>query len=445
MMKYLLCFILTCFLLPMSAASHSSLKKKPDPAGKTELFHYNSLSNPAILSSPWNYHEKRNYLAIQGFQGNQSTAINTDFVHAILLNKPIDSQLKNNTFKKLKPSNVYEDEISAELYYARYSETSKLLGKHYFFVGYQYRNFRTMIFDKDAFKFVFAGNKQFEEDTIHIENTSFNYTGFNQFQIGLNKIYEKNNKSYTFGLGISLLQSPVNIKISARQSSIYTALDGEYLDIKYNLKINQANQGPPEFFSFKGAGMSVDLGFSYFNSVKNSFRFSIKDLGFIKYTNDINSYYGDSTVHFEGIAIDNIFQYTTPTILTNFKADSLFKILNIGTNKNAYSSLLPAAFQASYSHFVLHKNGLITVGIQYKLLPHYLPLVYGKLTYSFKHGLVPSLSASFGGYSYYNVGVELSKTFKNGSLTAGTTNLLGVVATSHFTSSSIYLRLAIVL
>jgi hypothetical protein len=444
-MKYLFCLIFTCTLLSITAATHSLFKKKQEPSGRTELFQYNSLANPVILSSPWNYHDKRNYIAIQGFQGNQSTAINTDFVHAILLNKPIDSQLKNNTFKKLKPSNVYEDEISAELYYARYSETSKLLGKHYFFVGYQYRNFRTMIFDKDAFKFVFAGNKQFEEDTIHIENTSFNYTGFNQFQIGLNKIYEKNNKSYTFGFGISLLQSPVNIKISARQSSIYTALDGEYLDIKYNLKINQANQGPPEFFSFKGAGMSVDLGFSYFNSVKNSFRFSIKDLGFIKYTNDINSYYGDSTVHFEGIAIDNIFQYTTPTILTNFKADSLFKILNIGTNKNAFSSLLPTAFQASYSHFVLHKNGLITVGVQYKLLPHYLPLVYGKFSYAFKHGLVPSLSASFGGYSYYNVGVELSKTFKNGSLTAGTTNLLGVVATSHFTSSSIYLRLAIVL
>ena len=88
---------------------------------------------------------------------------------------------------------------------------------------------------------------------------------------------------------------------------------------------------------------------------------------------------------------------------------------------------------------------MITVGVQYKLLPHYLPLVYGKFSYAFKHGLVPSLSASYGGYSYYNVGVELSKTFKNGSLTAGTTNLLGVVATSHFTSSSIYLRLAIVL
>jgi Family of unknown function (DUF5723) len=444
-MKYLFCLIFTCSLLSITAATHPLFKKKPDPSGKTELFQYNSLANPAILSSPWNYHEKRNYMAIQGFQGNQSTAINTDFVHAILLNKPIGSQIKNNTFKKLRSTNVYEDEITAELYYAHYSEKNKFLGKHYFFVGYQYRNFRTMLFDKDAFEFVFAGNKQFEADTINIYKTTFNYTGFNQLQIGLNKIYEKNNKSYTIGLGISLLQSPVNINIKAKQSSIYTALDGEYLDIKYNLKINMANQGPPEFFSFKGTGMLVDMSFSYFNPVKNSFRFSIKDIGFIKYTNDIHQYKGDSIVHFEGIAINNIFQYTTPAILTNFKADSLFKILNVASSKKAYSTLLPAVFQANYSHFMLHKNGLITVGIQYKLLPRYKPLFYVKFSYAFKHGFIPSISASFGGYSYYNIGTELSKTFKNGSLTLGTTNLLGVIATNHFTSSSIYLRFAIVL
>jgi hypothetical protein len=301
-----------------------------------------------------------------------------------------------------------------------------------------------MKFDKEAFQLIFAGNKQFEEDTINIANTVFDYTGFNQYQIGINKIYEKESKTYTFGAALSLLQSPVNINLRARNSSIYTALDGEYLDVKYNMAVNQANQGPPEFFSFKGTGLGLDINFGYFNNQKNAFRISATDLGFIKYTKDINNLKADSNLRFEGIQIDNILHYTQPSIFTNFEADSLFKILNVRATKKAYTNMLASTFQASYSQFILHKKGLLTLGVQYKMLPNYYPLIYAKFSYQLAHGFIPSASASFGGYSYYNIGAELSKTFRFGVVSVGSTNLLGVFITNHFTSSSIYLRAAVI-
>ena len=439
--QYLFSFILA---LSISISVSAGPKKMMNPPGKVQLFQYNQLANPNILYSPWNYQQKKNYLSIQVFQGNSSNAVTTNFVHSILLNKYLDNNTKQNTFNRLKKNNLYEDEINAEITYARYVENCKFLGKHYFFVGYKFRNMRTMKFDKEVFQLVFAGNKAFEEDTINIDNTSFDYTGYNQYQIGINKIYEKGNKKYSIGLAFSLLQSPVNINIEAKNSSIYTATDGEYLDVKYNMGINQANQGPPEFFSFKGTGIGIDLNFSYFNDQKNSFRISATDLGFIKYTKDLNNYSADSSLRFEGIQIENLLNFATPSILQNFEADSLFKIVNIKATQKAYTNVLSSTFHVSYSHFVLHKNGLITFGLQYKLSPRYFPQLYSKFSYQLAHGFIPSVSASFGGYTYYNIGLEIAKTFRFGVLSLGSTNIPGLFATKHFTSSSIYLRTAIV-
>jgi hypothetical protein len=106
--------------------------------------------------------------------------------------------------------------------------------------------------------------------------------------------------------------------------------------------------------------------------------------------------------------------------------------------------MLASTFQASYSQFILHKKGLLTLGVQYKMLPNYYPLIYAKFSYQLAHGFIPSASASFGGYSYYNIGAELSKTFRFGVVSVGSTNLLGVFLTNHFTSSSIYLRAAVI-
>ena len=93
-----------------------------NPPGAIQLFQYSCLSVPSILSSPWNYTQKKNYLSIQGFQGNNSNAVQTNFVHAILLNKSLDASIKEGTFRKLKKKNLYEDEINAELTYAHYVE-----------------------------------------------------------------------------------------------------------------------------------------------------------------------------------------------------------------------------------------------------------------------------------------------------------------------------------
>ena len=404
------------------------------------LFSASTLNNQSILNQSWEYHQNKNYLNIQGAFFNQSNSVNTQIAYAILFKSFIDDAIKQRTFKKLSIKNAYEDEARWALQYAHYSPKLKL---SYSF-AYTYRNTRNMTFNKDAFQFVFAGNKMFEDDTIALQKVNFNYVAYNQLQIGISKTIQKPNHTVIIGGAVSLLQSPQYLNLKVDKSAIYTAPYGEYLDVKYNLQAQQANNGAPEFFSFKGTGMSADLHFSYQRYHSWMLRFNVNDIGFIKYSNEINTYKGDSAIRFEGIVIDNILNFTTPTIFKDFKSDSLFKILNIENSKKSFLYIHPVSFQLAFSKAILKNKAMVTIGIQQKTLPRYYPYVWSKFSYNCKHNFIPSINIAFGGYSYYNLGFELVKKVKLASFCIGSNNVLGLVIPQHFTSSSLYLRVSVV-
>lgn len=404
------------------------------------LFDNNQLSIQPVLNQSWDFQHKKNCLTIQGAFYNQSNAVNTQVAHALLFNSFIDETIKERTFKKLRSTNGYEDEARWSLQYGHYSPKLKL---SYFF-HYTYRNMRQMVFNKESFEFVFAGNKMFEGDTISINDLQFRYVAYNQLQFGLSKTITKANHRVVIGAAISVLQSPQYLHLSADRSSIYTAPYGEYLDVKYNMQAEQANNGAPEFFSFKGTGMSADMHVSYQKNQNWMLRFNVFDVGFIKYSNEINSYKGDSAIKFEGIVIDNILNFTTPTIFKDFKSDSLFKILNIENSKKSFVYIHPVTFQLCFSKTIIHYKGMISIGIQHKTQSKYYPYVWSKFSYACKHHFVPSVSVGFGGYSYYNIGIDLTKRIRVCDVSIGSTNILGLFIPQHFTSSSLYFRASFV-
>ena len=438
MKKTFLLFI----VLMISMHSIYALRIKQDSTFdiSNTLFKYNQFTIQPILNNAWNYKQKKNYLNIQGAFYNQSNAINTQIAHAILFKSFVDDKIKNRTFNKLRTNNGYEDEARWSIQYAHYSPKLKL---SYSF-AYTYRNMRNMVFNKEAFQFVFAGNKMFEDDTINIDKLAFEYMAYNQLQVGISKMIEKKNNCIVLGAAISVLQSPQYLSLKANNSSIYTAPYGEYLEVKYNMQAQQANNGAPEFFSFKGTGLSADFHVSYQRSQNWMLRFNVSDFGFVKYSNEINSYKGDSAIKFEGIVINDILNFTTPNIFKDFKSDSLFKILNIENSKKSFTVFHPVTFNLAFSKVILAGRGIVTIGVQQKTQAKYLPFVWSKFSYQCKRNFVPSVNVAFGGYSYYNLGFELAKKIRSVSVVVGSNNMLGLFIPQHFTSSSLYLRTSIV-
>lgn len=395
------------------------------------------------------FNNKKHFLYADFHFYNFSNSINTEITHAFLFNRHITEDMKERSFKKLQKHVGYEDELGGHLQYVQRFESKKKEGNGWMFTaGYQYRNMRFLRFNDDAFRFVFAGNKQFEGDTINMDDLIVDNSAASQYQLGLLRYVTKGSNQFYGGATLAFLHGPQHTGIKLTNSYIYTAPLGEYLDVRYNLQFHQSNVGAPDFFSPKGVGFAGDVYAGMIHSKDNHlqyyFRFSATDLGFMKWRKETTIYTGDSAVHFEGIVIDNMLSYTTPNLFKNFNEDSLFRILNIRKQTNKpYITTLPMTFSLSFGHSILKNKGMINAGVIYKLLPGYYPFAWTKFSYCLPHGFIPSVSAGFGGYSIWNLGLELSKAFPFGVFTVGSQSLPGLIAPKQFTSSSLYARLGV--
>lgn len=395
---------------------------------------------PTLLNTQWKKDRGTNYISAIGYFGAQSNTIGMNISYSLLLNRYIDESAKQKTYKRMNDVNAYEDEAGWALQYAH-----NFKNKHWtLYAGYQYRNTRSITTNKEAFQLLFSGNKMFEGDTATLHRINFNYLAYNQLQIGVAKQWYKNTHEIQIGATLSLLQSPQYLHLEAKNSSIYTAPYGEYLDITYNMKAQTANTGAPEFFSFKGTGMSAAFNVMYTKPNKYAIRFNVSDIGFIRYNREIHQYMGDSAIHFEGIEIDNILQFTTPNVFNNFNSDSLFRILNIESNQKPYTYIHPVDFQLSYSTSLLKNKALVSIGVRQKTIARYFPYVWSRFSYNCGRNFIPTLSIGVGGMAYYHVGIELQKWFGPLEICFGSNDIPGLIVGKNSTSASLYFRTSVV-
>ncbi len=77
----------------------------------------------------------------------------------------------------------------------------------------------------------------------------------------------------------------------------------------------------------------------------------------------------------------------------------------------------------------------------YRYLPQYYVYGFAKVNYFIKPDMVFSASAGAGGYSLFNLGAEFSKSWKYFDFTVGSSNLIGLMAPTHFPGAAVYLRM----
>jgi Family of unknown function (DUF5723) len=444
----LLVLILLFFSANLSAQDSSSVKRTPYRADAYSLSSLGSLTLNAAAENS-NFNRERTHFIYADFDfHNISNAVNTDISRSFLFNGFIDQAMKDRTYKQLKKNNTYEDGVGGHVAYVQMIRSKLNPDKGWqFSINYQYANNRFLHFGDQALKFALSGNAMFENDTIHFNKLVFDNRAYNKLSASLQRVKKTQHGTWYYGGGLSLLQGIQNTHITLDNSSLYTAPDGEWLDVKYKLHYQQSTIGAPNFFAPKGLGGAADLYLSYEHKKDNALdyyiRFSATDIGFIRWQRDIAHYDGDSAIRFEGLVINNLLNFSTPSYLTNFGKDSLFAILHVTQSGKSYNTVMPMKFALTYGHALCKGKAMMNVGANYQLLPGYIPQLWGKFSYGCKYGFVPSISASFGGYSYYNVGLELSKLFRYGQISIGSQNVAGLIIPSHVTASSVYARLGL--
>ncbi|MCX6199231.1 MAG: DUF5723 family protein [Bacteroidetes bacterium] len=309
-----------------------------------------------------------------------------------------------------------------------------------FFFTFNHRQMRELSAGKEAFELAFYGNARFEGDSADLSNIRFYNYLYNQVSAGVKKKFDYGNYQMDVGLGLSFLQVFNQQEIRTGHSSIYTAVDGEYLDFNYDLTFNTAKEGATKFGQLNGIGGSGDFHIAFMNKNKWKLSLDVADIGYTFYRKNPVNYSAVKSAHFAGFVLPDLTTFSSQTFDT-LKLDSAVRSYLPTKSTNSYSLFMPFSVNVVFSKPLLHDKLVLSFGLQYRYLPKYFVYGFVKANYFIQKDLLVSVSAGGGGYSKFNLGFELVKCWKHFDFSIGTPNLIGLCAPNHYYGAGLYLKL----
>lgn len=386
------------------------------------------------------YPSKKNItLASEFYFG--STAITGKFFDYYYLGKFIDTKLKNDVSSRLKlTNNRLGAGFNASLIYTyRIKDTNRV--KSIYFAGIGTRNFAESNFSGDLFDLYFRGNKSFEGETVDFKDFHFRLYQYQKLTWGKLIINPGDSSKVSFGYSGSLLigQRFNDINVSG---SLFTAPDGEYLDVTASGNLHATDSAHKSIRSFNGYGASIDFYFHYplSNSVALNLLFS--DLGFINWNNKTSVITVDTSYHFEGVEADDLFDFSDTVFSSSSLTDSsqASGFLTRHT-KQSYSVVLPvkASLELSYAF-----DDRISFSLTDEIMSgdFFRNSVAIGMGWKASSKTIFSARAAYGGYGNFSAGIFASFLVKKQfMLTAGSHALTGLLFPAYFTSQSAFVSL----
>lgn len=366
---------------------------------------------------------------------SNSNAAPASFVYAMLFKGPISNPLKDRITNRLSKYLHFEDNMKTGVTYQRYFQ--KWGGSA--FIGLHHRQTRAIRAHKQTFETIFYGNARFEDDTANFSNFYFQNYIYNQLSVGIKKEIDYGKYQMEFGVSGSFLQCINNQDISTRNTSIYTAPDGEFLNIVYDVRFNTAREGATNFGQMNGAGASADFHLAFKNRDKWRIAFDMTDVGYLTFRKTPVNYNGANQIQFKGIVLPELINFSSLTFDTLNIEDTLrSKLPSRSTSK--YSVFMPFSAQLVFSKpigkFVIH------AGLLHRYMPGYYVYGFAKMNYFIKPDMQITASVGAGGFSLFNLGFDFTKSWKYFDLTVGSSNLGGLLLPPYLPGGSVYLRLA---
>ena len=192
--------------------------------------------------------------------------------------------------------------------------------------------------------------------------------------------------------------------------------------------------------AFNGVGFSVDLFTEFLLKNGDKIYAGIDDLGFVYWNSNSLDIAADSSFHFEGVVIDNLFDLND-SLVSNLSQDSILNNLYTRNEKKSYTIGLPASINMNYTK-VLNDKWKINVGVYHKILSNYLPFLSTNVYYSFNKKLMAKAHISYGGYGKLNTGLAFAKSVSTYfNIFIGTNNLEAFITPNSSYSNSGFLGL----
>lgn len=358
----------------------------------------------------------------------------------------LDNNLKNNILN-LNDQHTINFDFTSSLKY-----TEKIRNNLFYNFSFSDITQLNAKFDNDLLKLALKGNYDYQDETLNFDNTRIRATRYQQFKLHLENSADK----YSIGLGISYVHGNHNYTIISNSASIYTAPMGLYLDLNYDINAYATDTVDFSLFENNGNGVALDLTGSY-SAFNHKLEVYMHDLGFIMWSNNSNNILVDSSYIFNGVTIDNIFDFNDSILEASNIVDDYD---NLSEKNSQYKSYLSSNIGFKISKQVRgNRFGLITYGMNTRWQPYidneklsfnkikqgfeesdYKPYYYVKTEIKFnKISILPKIG--YGGYTN-NLNVDMALMLKKKiSFAIGTQHLEFLFDKANTYGAGIYLQI----
>jgi hypothetical protein len=303
-------------------------------------------------------------------------------------------------------------------------------------------------FTQAAFRFAYAGNKQFAGQFVQLA-PRFDMLAFTEYYAAAacNIRSAADGWSIRPAIRVSYLAGQASVDMQQENViSVYTEPQGRYLDFDLNYRINTSLGGDSvrlEGASFNlnekslsgglGNGFGMDLGLRVSPREGLNFDVALMDIGSIHFTRGVTNMYNHSTYRYEGADFD-------PAGEQSLSLDSIASFARAQYAHEDYAVKLPTRLALSASiglgapeegsrHYYRHQlSCLYLQGFSNHLSATAIPYVGVGYTYSMRDLLHLGVNAGMGGVAGAQVG--LSAAVKAGPLLLGlqSNNVLSLIA-----------------
>lgn len=273
------------------------------------------------------------------------------------------------------------------------------------------------------FGLAFLGNERFLGTEVDLSNSTFSYLSAHKLGVGF--IDVKTKSSVTLNLyGITNYASG-----HLNDASFSQDADG------YNAEIQLSGmfEGPLNSTYYKGLGVGIDANFilpiSVFNR-QNYIQFQLQNLGVGFLTGKRIVYQMDTTLNFNGFEIEELIGDES---MISSDSDLLSEL---GLKKDTLAATpIALPFSIQVGKIVDEQNQQLIqsfFGLRAMYQKGAIPLVYAGLQVRATDWLRFGVSANYGGFSNFRVGMYCQVVKGNFNAGVGTNNLIGMVSKSGF-------------
>lgn len=371
----------------------------------------------------------KSHLHVEASGLYDSNALRNDLILGLWRGDVLSEDLRRSTQDQLKGNNRAGYALD---FRATYTWGDSLFGNRGLkpVISIAHHSVLGLRFSDDLYNLTFFGNTPYENRTAALGGTAFSQITYQTFGFGFQ---DRASSSY---LQLQIVNGQRGSSASLRQADLFTATDGRYLQLDFDGSYLRSDTSQGGFGTSSGLGLAISA------AVEKSVRvlgtdakllFGVTDLGFVVWNGDSERLVNNTVIYYDGITVQNVFDLDGVVV----DQAALQDTLGLKYERGRYTQVLPTTAQVrfrtgrSLKKQVLYPGSYLwEISITQRNLPGFVPHTMVTRSFLGSRKFKPEVSASYGGFGGFRVGLGAQWLMKNGAIMLRAPNVLGFVSGS---------------